>query len=306
MEQPLKILFMGTGEISIPSFQALINSPHQILGLITQPDKPVGRKQILTPPEIKTLALQHNLPVWQPVKARLKSFIDSVEDMAPDIIVVMAYGQILTTRLIQSSRIATINVHASLLPLYRGASCIQGPIAEGKEKTGITIMHVVKELDAGDIILQTETPISPTDTGGTLHDRLAQISPEALLEALALLSTDSAPRTPQNDSLHTYAPKLLRKDGLLDFSKSAPELERLIRAYHPWPGTYFTYLDKKGKEKRLKVFPPTEITLADDSTLQKQCGDGSFLTFSDVQPEGSKRMSAKDFLKGDPFLKPSH
>ena len=298
----LKILFMGTGDIAIPSFQALVNSSHDLIGLVTQPDKPVGRKQVLTPPRIKEIALQHDIPVWQPGKARSKKFIDQVEEVRPDIIVVMAYGQLLTSRLIASPRIAIINVHASLLPLYRGASCIQQPIANGDEKTGLTIMHVIKELDAGDIILQRETPIYAEDTGGSVHDRLADMSPDALIEALQLLTQENAPRTPQDSSLSTYAPKLLRTHGLLDFSMSADALERLVRAYHPWPGTYFTYHDKKGKEKRMKVFPP--VTIGGESeegeNLRIKCGDDKHLILQRVQPEGSKVMSAGDFLKGEP------
>ncbi len=297
----LRILFMGTGDIALPCFQALIKSSHEVVGLVTQPDKPVGRKQILTPPKIKQHAIEHQIPVWQPEKARSKRFIDQVEELAPNIIVVMAYGQILTSRLIDSPNIAIINVHASLLPLYRGASCIQGPIADGHANTGVTIMHVVKELDAGDIIIQKETPISPEDTGGSVHDRLAEISPSALLEALQLLSEENAPRIPQDDNASTYVPKLLRNDGLLDFTKPAKDLERLIRAYHPWPGTFTTFIDKKGKEKRLKVFPPTEITHEYEHPLTKKCEDGKFIKIMNVQPEGSKMMTTEDFLKGDPI-----
>ena len=301
---------MGTGDIAIPAFQSLIDSEYNLLGLVTQPDKPVGRKQLLTPPKIKELALQHDLPVWQPEKAKSKAFLTELEALAPDIIIVMAYGQILTQRLIDIPTNAIINVHASLLPLYRGASCIQGPIADGHDQTGVTIMHVVKALDAGDIILQRTTPISPEDTGGSVHDRLADQTPDALLEALAQLSSGTATRTPQIEEDSTYAPKLLRNDGELDFSRSATELERLIRAYHPWPGTFFPYTDKKGKTKRLKVFPPVSVhstshpigqPLIEDNKLLIGCGDNSTLELTLVQPEGSKAMPASDFLKGNPF-----
>lgn len=295
---------MGTGDIALPAFEAVLKSDHEIAGLVTQPDKPVGRKQVLTPPRIKELALEHHVPVIQPEKARSKAFIDQVEELAADVIIVMAYGQILTSRLIAAPKVAIINVHASLLPLYRGASCIQGPIADGHDKTGVTIMHVVKELDAGDIILQRETPISTEDTGGSVHDRLAEMTPSPLLEALDLLAGGEAPRTPQDDSISTYAPKLLRNHGELAFQQSAESLERLIRAYHPWPGTFTTYQDKKGKERRLKVFPPTSIIESPTSTasLSKECGCGKHLEFTTVQPEGSKPMTAADFLKGNASL----
>ena len=294
---------MGTGDIAIPSFEALLGSRHEVIGLVTQPDKPVGRKLLLTPPKIKEVAEDKGIPVYQPEKAKSKVFIDSVEAMAPDIIVVMAYGQILTSRLIASPKTAIINVHASLLPLYRGASCIQGPIADGHVKTGVTIMHVVKELDAGDIIIQRETPISAVDTGGSVHDRLAMMGPEALLEAVDNLESGTAERIPQDDEVSTYVPKLFRNDGLLDFSKfTAEELERKIRAYHPWPGTYFTFKDKKGKEKRLKVFPPTEISEEVGEGLAKKCLDNKYLLIQSVQPECSRRMTAEEFLKGNPMF----
>jgi len=302
---------MGTGDIAIPAFERLLSSGYEIAGLVTQPDKPVGRKQLLTSPKIKVVAEAKGIPIWQPEKARNKEFLAEIETLAPDIIVVMAYGQILTQRLINIPRIAIINVHASLLPLYRGASCIQGPIADGHDATGVTIMHVVKALDAGDIILQEKTPILPNDTGGVVHDRLAKITPDSLLKALELLVNDEAPRVSQDDNQSTYAPKLMRDDGKLNFSKSAPELERLIRAYHPWPGTFMTYTDKKGKARRLKVFPPTQITEGteleagvlseQDGKLYVGCGNESALELTSVQPEGSKVMSANDFLKGNPI-----
>ena len=310
MAHSLRILFMGTGDIAIPGFEALIESHHDLLGLVTQPDKPVGRKQVIMPPAIKTVALEHNLPIWQPEKAKSKAFLETLEELAPDIIVVMAYGQILTQRLIDIPKVAIINVHASLLPLYRGASCIQGPIADGHSETGVTIMHVVKALDAGDIILQKKTPISPGDTGGSVHDRLAEQTPDALLAALAQLADGSANRTPQCEEDSTYAPKLLRHDGEMDCSVSATQLERLIRAYHPWPGTFTQFLDKKGKKKRLKIFPPVLVTDSDkpagtlytaDEQLFLACGQDSALQLERVQPEGSRAMSAVEFLKGNPL-----
>ncbi len=302
---------MGTGDITLPAFLSLLESDYEIVGLVTQPDKPVGRKQVLTPPRIKEIALESEIPVWQPEKARDKGFLAEMEALEPDVIIVMAYGQILTQRLIDIPKIAIINVHASLLPLYRGASCIQGPIADGHEATGVTIMHVVRELDAGDIILQQETPISVDDTGGSVHDRLAEMTPATLLDALELLVTEKATRTPQVEEKSTYAPKLLRDHGKLDFTRSAVEIERLIRAYHPWPSTYTTFVDKKDKTRRLKVFPPTLVLAqsdleegalsSDGEFLQIGCGESSAISLTVVQPEGSKMMSAADFLKGNPF-----
>ena len=302
---------MGTGDIALPAFEALLTSNHTLLGLVTQPDKPVGRKQVMTPPRLKEVALEHGLPVWQPEKARNKAFLTELEDLRPDVIIVMAYGQILTQRLIDIPSNAIINVHASLLPLYRGASCIQGPIADGHATTGVTIMHVVKALDAGDIILQQETPISADDTGGAVHDRLAEMTPASLLEALSQLADGTATRTIQDDDASTYAPKLLRDHGRLDGAKTAVELERLIRAYHPWPSTFTTYLDKKGKERRMKIFPPTTVVTSstsepgklsvEDGVLLFGCAQGTALALDKIQPEGSKVMPVADFLKGNPF-----
>jgi len=298
---------MGTGDIALPAFTALLQSGHEMVGLVTQPDKPVGRKQVLTPPRIKEAALEHGIPVWQPERARRKSFLDEMEALQPEVIIVMAYGQILTQRLIDAPSLAIINVHASLLPLYRGASCIQGPIADGHAETGVTIMHVVKALDAGDIILQSRTPLSPDDTGGAVHDRLAEMTPESLLTALDLLATGEATRTPQDDAASTYAPKLLRDHGLLDCTLPADQLERLIRAYHPWPSTYTTYLDKKGKSRRLKVFPPVLVTTssqpegtltAEDGRLILSCANGTALELTSIQPDGSRAMPTTDFLLG--------
>ncbi len=302
---------MGTGDIALPAFEALLTSNHTLLGLVTQPDKPVGRKQVMTPPRLKEVALEHGLPVWQPEKARNKAFLTELEDLHPDVIIVMAYGQILTQRLIDIPSNAIINVHASLLPLYRGASCIQGPIADGHATTGVTIMHVVKALDAGDIILQQETPISADDTGGAVHDRLAEMTPASLLEALSQLADGTATRKIQDDDASTYAPKLLRDHGRLDGAKTAVELERLIRAYHPWPSTFTTYLDKKGKERRMKIFPPTTVVTSstsepgklsvEDGVLLYGCAQGTALALDKIQPEGSKVMPVADFLKGNPF-----
>jgi len=298
MSEQQRVLFMGTGDIAIPSFEALVASPFQLIGLVTQPDKPVGRKQIMTPPAIKVIAEEKGIPVMQPAKARSKSFIDTVESLEPDLIIVMAYGQILTSRLIAAPKVAILNIHASLLPLYRGASCIQGPIADGREETGVSIIHVVKELDAGDVVTQHSFPLSPSDTANVVHDKISLLSPDALLEGIEKVLQDSTAGEPQIAEDFTYAPKLLRNDGLLDFSKTSVELERLVRAYHSWPGTYLLYKDKKGSEKRLKVFPPVEIEDEPSHALSVPCGDNKYLKITHVQPEGKSKMLVDQFLKG--------
>ncbi len=300
----MKLAFIATGDIALPTFRHLIEHGPKPCVLITQPDRPIGRSQSNTvPPEIKTVAIGHGIPVWQPEKIREIS--EDLATLAPDIAVVMAYGQIIGKAVREAPKKAIINLHASILPKYRGASCIQSAIANGDTETGITIMHVIRELDAGDIISVKKILIGDDETAGHLHDRLAALAPAALSEALEILSDNPQTGTPQNSGEVTHAPKLLREDGRLDFSKPAAELERIIRAYHPWPGT-FTEIPVKGKNRRLKIFPPTEIrehalppgelvSLGDELLIG--CGSQS-LALSQVQPEGSKVMSAAAFGNG--------
>lgn len=297
----MKIAFIATGDIALPTFRHLIEYGPRPCLLITQPDKPVGRSHSETaPPEIKALALAHGIAVWQP--ARIIEIAEALTDLCLDIIVVMAYGQIIGKDVRKAAKKAIINLHASILPKYRGASCIQSAIANGDSETGITVMRVIRELDAGDIISAQRIPIGKTETAGELHDRLAELGPVALAEALEILAAHPKSGTPQNESAVTYAPKLLREDGRLDFSKPAADLERLIRAYDPWPGT-FTEVSVKGKSKRLKIFPPVGIAhhplvpgelAVHEGQLLIGCGDGS-LALSQVQPEGSKAMIASAF-----------
>lgn len=297
----MTLAFIATGDIAISTFRHLIENGPMPCVLITQPDKPVGRSQSsAVPPEIKTVALAHGIPVWQPEK--ISEIADDLEALRPDIAVVMAYGQIIGKAVRKAPKKAIINLHASLLPKYRGASCIQSAIRDGEPETGITIMHVIRELDAGNIICKKVIPIAANETGGELHDRLAELGPAALSDALKILSENHKAGTPQNPAEVTYAPKLLREDGRLDFTQPAEVLERTIRAYDPWPGT-FTEFTVKGKTKRLKIFPPTSISdhplaagelLHQNGELLIGCGNQS-LVLSEVQPEGSKRMPAQAF-----------
>jgi len=301
----LRIVFMGTGEIAIPAFSSLLK--RGLIALVTQPDKPVGRKRLLTPPQIKTIAEQESILVMQPEKARDEDFLTELAALEPDIIVVMAYGQILSQKLLEIPTVACINLHASLLPRFRGAACIQAAIDAGDEKTGITVMHVVKALDAGDIILKKEVVIGRQETGGELHDRLAEIAPDILLEALDALTKGTASRTQQNENEVSYISKLMREDGEIDWTQSAIALERRIRAYDPWPGTATSFTDKKGRKRRLKIFPqvfcvdesgqPGEVKISEEGDLIVYCGEGA-LKLKEVQPDGSRRMSVADFLKG--------
>jgi methionyl-tRNA formyltransferase len=306
-----RIVFMGTGDIALPSFSFLMEMDEvEVVALITQPDKPVGRKQILTAPAIKELALANDIPVMQPERAREKSFILELAELKPDVIVVMAYGQILSQELLDIPSTACVNLHASLLPKYRGAACIQAAIDAGDSHTGITVMHVVKALDAGDIILKKEAAIGEQETAGELHDRLADIAPEALTEVMTQFANGSATREPQDENLVSYIPKLLREHGEIDWTQSAAALERRIRAYDPWPGTSTSFTDKKGRTRRLKIFPQVKVSehtgkpgevLSTDGVFCVACGEGS-LEITSLQPDGSRRMNASDFMLSSPVV----
>jgi methionyl-tRNA formyltransferase len=296
-----RIVFFGSGEIAIPAFRRLIAEGPRPLALVTQPDKPAGRHRDLTPPPIKRVALEAGIPVLQPESVREEASLAELRQLAPDVIVVMAYGQILPKALIAIPRIACINLHASLLPRHRGASCLQAAIDEGDSETGITVMHVVPKLDAGDIIHPLATPIGAEETGGELHDRMAEVAAEALAQALPGIIDGSATRTPQDGERATYAPKLDREHGRIDWTWPAERLARRIRAYDPWPGTWTT-LDGK----RVKIFParagqgtagvPGAMSV-EDGEVRVACGEG-FLVLGEVQPDGSRRMAAKDWVKG--------
>lgn len=299
----MRLIFIATGEIALPAFRQLLASGPRPLALVTQPDKPTGRHQTLTPPAIKVEAIAAGIPVFQPEK--IGDITADLAALEPDVLVVMAYGQILRKNILSLANLAIINLHASLLPKYRGAACIQAAINAGDSETGLTVMHVVAKLDAGDMILSKAIPIRPDETGGTLHDCLADLAPVVLAEVLTQLADGTAARVAQDEEISSYVSKLERDDGRLDWSENATELERRIRAYDPWPGT-FTFAMEEGQAKRLKIFPPTrvmdlsippgEISLL-DGQLVVGCGKGA-LRLDLVQPEGGRKMAAADYLRG--------
>ncbi len=300
----MRLIFIATGDIALPSFRHLLEHGPQPLALVTQPDKPIGRHQVMTPPAIKLVALEACIPVFQPLV--IGDAIAALQALQPELIVVMAYGQILRQNILTLASKAIINLHASILPKYRGAACIQAAIDSGDTETGITAMYVVKELDAGDIISIKTIAINANETGGTLHDRLGILAPQVLQEVIDNLTTGYATRTPQDPALSSYISKLERQDGHLDFTQDASALERRIRAYDPWPGTYTMVLEGQ-HEKRLKIFPPTqvidqpltpgEITQNADGKIWIGCG-AQALQIASVQPEGSRRMTAEDYFRG--------
>lgn len=300
----MRIVFIGAGEIGVPTLQALLrSSEHQLTGVFTQPDKPVGRAQRIEPTPIKGALAGSKVPILQPARVKDRQVIEEIRALQPDAIVVMAYGQILPREALEIPRIACLNLHASLLPRWRGAAPIQAAIAADDPETGITVMYMAEGLDTGDILLQRRIDILPTDTGGSLHDRLAEIAPDALLEALQLLANGNAPRIPQDNALATYAPKLTRDNGKIDWAEPAEIIERKIRAFNPWPGA-FTEIAAPGVRK-LKIFSAAIVDLSgkpgeflrSEKELIVAAGKNA-LSLNEVQPEGKRRMDAAAFLRG--------
>jgi methionyl-tRNA formyltransferase len=302
----MRVVFIGTGDIAIPSLRWLLGAPGvEVVALITQPDKPVGRHQTeMQSSAIKKLALERGIPVLQPVKMRAPESVAEVQALGADLIVVMAYGQILPKGVLDAAKVACLNLHASLLPRWRGAAPIQAAIEAGDEKTGVAVMYMDVGLDTGDVLNVREIPIAPDETGGTLHDRLAELAPLALAEAVALLREGRAPRTPQPKEGVTYAGKLTREHGQLDFSAGREVVARKVRAMNPWPAAATTV-----GGKRLKIFAATSLAepVLAPGVLQSRedglligTGDGSVLV-TDLQLDGKKRMAARDFLRGHPI-----
>jgi methionyl-tRNA formyltransferase len=258
---------------------------------------------LIEPPPIKKALLGTKIPVLQPARIKDRQAIEEIRALKPDVIVVMAYGQILPRGVLEIPKITCLNLHASLLPRWRGAAPIQAAIAAGDRETGITVMYMDEGLDTGDVFLRGTIDIAPAETGGSLHDRLAQAAPQALLESLDLLAKGKAPRTPQDNAFATYAPKLKREDGKIDWSEPADAIERKIRAFDPWPGAFMTVLTN-GTQK-LKIFSaavvkhqgkPGEL-LKSENALIVAAGKGA-LSLREVQLEGKRRMSATEFLRG--------
>jgi len=299
----LRIAFMGTPRFALPSLQLLLDRAEHIVAVITQPDRPAGRGQHIVPPPVKECALRHGLAVLQPLNVRDADFIAQVKKLAPDLIVVVAFGQILPRTLLDIPRYGCVNVHASLLPFYRGAAPINWVLINGETETGVTIMLLDEGMDTGDILLQEKLSIAPTDTVATLHDRLAHSGALLLGKALdQLVSTGWSPK-PQDHAHATYAPLLKKEDGVILWHKSAREIYNQIRGMNPWPGC-FTYL----QGKLLKVFAaeigeseaqgtPGTIVEVSQSGITVATGSG-MLVLKEIQLEGKKRMPAEEFIKG--------
>lgn len=302
---PLRLVFMGTPEFAVPSLQVLIDEVDEVVGVFTQPDQPSGRGMSLHAPPVKRLAEAHHIPVFQPQKLRAPEVLTCLQEWRPDLIVVVAYGRMLPHAILEFPPQGCINVHASLLPKYRGAAPIQWAIAQGENETGVTIMRISERMDAGDILLQRAIPIEKNDTGGSLHDKLAQLGAEALREALALLKRGQLPARRQNEDEVTYAPMIKKEDGRIDWTQEASVIERRIRAFTPWPSAYSTFQGKLLKIFTAQVEPhtpdipasPGTVTEASSVHLVVATGSGQ-LALQEVQLEGKKRMSIEEFLRG--------
>ena len=303
----MRVVFIGTGEIGVPVLRSLANSKeHELVGVITQPDKPVGRTQRIEAPPIKKAAAEIAAPILQPERIKRAEAVAAIRALAPELIVVMAYGQILPRAVLEIPSIACLNLHASLLPRHRGAAPIQSAIVAGDHESGITVMYMDEGLDTGDILRQSRIEIAQDETGGSLHARLAQIAPAALDEALLQLQKGTARRVPQNSSLATYAPKLEREDGRIDWAESVTLIERKIRAFNPWPGAFAMLRHEADRERKLKIFSakavaadkaaPGEVLRSDDAIVIA-ASDGA-LSLGEVQLEGKRRMAAAEFLRG--------
>jgi methionyl-tRNA formyltransferase len=294
----MRVLFIGTGEIGVPVLRWLAESrEHELVGVVTQPDKPVGREQRIEAPPIKIEAGKTNVPILQP--KRIKNAVEEIRALNPDVIVVMAYGQILPRTILEIPPIACLNLHASLLPRHRGAAPIQAAIVAGDRETGITVMYMDEGLDTGDALLQKPIEIAPDETGGSLHDRLAEVAPATLNEALNQLENGTAPRTSQDSSAATYAAKLEREHGRIDWNEPAALIERKIRAFDPWPGAFTALRGDTGNERKLKVFRASVVDScsADPANLVIPTKRGA-IRLDEVQLEGKRRMSAAEFLRG--------
>ncbi len=298
----MKILFMGTPEFAVPTLKTLINSSHEVVGVYTQPDKAVGRKQILTPPPVKVYAMSHGIPVFQPNSLRDGEAENNIKALAPDIIVVVAYGKILPESILNLPKYGCVNGHASLLPRHRGASPIQWSIVCGDKNTGITTMLMEKGLDTGDMLLKCETEIGDNETAGELHDRLSQMGAELMLKTIEGLEKGEIIPEKQDDLLSTYAPIINKEMGHLKFDKTAQEICNLIKGFNPWPAAYFVLDGKRVKVFASKVAENTDkapaTVIKSDGELVIACANGTSISLTEIQPEGSKRMTAKDYLIG--------
>lgn len=300
----MKIVFMGTPDIAVGCLQKIIDEKHEILGVVTQPDKPVGRGKKMGMPPVKELALKYDIPVYQPIKARDEEFVQVLRELNPDLIVVVAFGQILPKSILDIPKLGCVNVHVSLLPKYRGAAPINWVIINGEEKTGVTTMYMDEGLDTGDMILTSEFALNDEITAGELHDIMKEEGALLLKETIDLISKGEAPRIPQNHEEFTYAPMMNKTLGQIDFSKSAKEIHNLVRGVNPWPSAYTTYKGQTMKVWKTKVLNETSdkhpgtILKVDKEGIRVSTKD-NVLLIKEIQMPGKKRVLVEEYIKGN-------
>ena len=299
----MRLVYMGTPDIAVPALEALIEAGHDVAAVVTQPDRAQGRHKELVPPPVKAAALAHNIPVLQPEKASAPDFIEELRKYEPELIIVMAYGQILKKTLLELPPLGCINIHASLLPKYRGAAPISAVILAGEEKTGVTTMYMDEGLDTGDMLLKEVVDIADDETAQSLETKIAAIGGSLIVKTLDSLQAGTLVREKQNDKEATYVKMIRKEEGQIDWTASAVDIERRIRAFYPWPGTYTWHNGGRIKIYAADVMgiagsvPAGTVVSAAGGRIIVACGEGA-LSITSLQSEGKKRMDAADFLRG--------
>ena len=303
----MRIVFMGTPEFAVPSLEALIGAGYEVVAAVTQPDRPVGRKKTLTPPPVKVCAQAHGVPVLQFERIRRKEGREALTALQPDLFVTAAFGQILSKAVLNIPRLGTINVHASLLPQYRGSAPINWCIVSGERKAGVTTMMTNEGIDTGDMLLRDEVEIGENETAEELTERLSRLGAQTLLRTLRALEDGTLVRTPQNEAEASYQPMLTREMGEMDWSRSAQQLHDQVRGLYPWPGAYTT-MDggvlkvwvSRVSDMKTDAAPGAVVKADAKEGLFVACGTG-VLQIVELQAPGSKRMNARDYLRGKPM-----
>lgn len=299
-----KIVFMGTPDFSVPVLQKIIEDGYEVIGVVTQPDRPVGRKKVLTPPPVKVEAMKHGIPVFQPEKIRQEEELNKILSLKPDLIVTAAFGQILPKKLLEAPKYGCINVHASLLPELRGGAPIHYAIIQGKKKTGVTIMYMVEKLDAGDMLTSVEVSITEEDNVGTLHDKLSAAGSKLLSETLPLLLAGKLTPQPQNEELATFAANIKREQEKIDWSKTGEQIYNHIRGLNPWP-VAFTTMDgqvlkiwRSQKVTETNNHEPGTIVKIESDGFVVSTGNETAIKIIELQPSGKTKMMTEQFLRG--------
>ncbi|MDD6810287.1 MAG: methionyl-tRNA formyltransferase [Lachnospiraceae bacterium] len=309
----MKVVFMGTPDFSVAALETIIKAGHQVTAVVTQPDKPKGRGKEMQITPVKACALKYNIPVFQPVKIKMPDEVERLRTYEADVFVVAAFGQILSEEILTMPKFGCINIHASLLPKYRGAGPIQWAILNGEKETGVTIMQMDKGIDTGDMLFARKIPIAKKETGDSLHDKLAQLGAEMIVEALSKIEAGEVTPVKQNDADSCYAKMLQKSMGKIEWTKPAAEIERLVRGLNSWPSAYTSFhgktlkiwesdvCEKNATELRTEgAVLPGMVAAVEKDAVYVQTGDG-LLKVTEVQLEGKKRMPVKDFLLGYPI-----